>query len=310
MKEGMEGLKQEIKDYAIRSGFVGCGIAKVENFIEYSRALDNLIKNYPETEPLYKPMYSRAIVKERFPWANSIIVCIRYYGKYKIPQQVNGYIARNYLFDSRIPQSPDYLMVKNFTQWLKNRGLKVRKGGVPDRLAAYKAGLVSIGKNTFAYAGRYGSWINIITYLVDADIEPDKPSYNSPCPDNCTRCIDACPTGAIVKPYTVRMDRCIAYLTYGAPLPLKYELEKKMGRWIYGCDICQEVCPLNKNTWEGREKLSYLEDVVRFLTPEALVRMDVETYKNIVHPLFYYIPQEDIERWHKNAERVLELYSP
>ena len=306
----MGGLKQEIKEYAIRGGFAGCGIARVEDFPEYRKALDNLIKNYPETEPLYNPMYNRAIIKKRFPWANSIIVCIRYYGKYEIPQQVKGHIARNYLFDCRVPQSPDYLMVKNFTQWLKDKGMKVRKGGVPDRLVAYKAGLVSTGKNTFAYAGRYGSWINIITYLVDTELEPDIPGERYICPPDCTRCIDACPTGAIVKPYTVRMDRCIAYLTYGAPLPVREELERKMGNWIYGCDICQEVCPLNRSAWEGREKLSYLEDIADLLTPEALARMDKETYKNVVHPLFYYIPQEDIERWHKNAERVLELYSP
>ena len=198
-------------------------------------------------------------------------------------------------------------MVKDFADWLRNKGMKVRKGGVPDRLVAYKAGLVSVGKNSFAYAGRYGSWINIITYLVDAEIEPDVPAVGSPCPPDCTRCMDACPTGAIVRPYAVRMDRCISYLTYGAPLPINEKLEGKMGRWIYGCDTCQEVCPLNKDAWEGKEELPYLEEIAELLTPESLARMDMETYRDIVHPLFYYIPPDDVERWHKNAERVLRL---
>lgn len=302
-------LEKEIKEYAEKNGFVGCGILRVENFFEYRDALDNLINEFPETEPLYKPMYNRALIKERFPWAKSIIVCLRYYGKYQIPEQLKGYIARNYLFDCRVPQNPDYPIVKTFTEWLRSKGMKVRKGGVPDRLAAYKAGLVSIGKNSFAYAGRYGSWINIITYLVDAEIESDNNPFNSPCTSECKKCIDACPTGAIVKPYVVRMDRCIAYLTYGAPLPLKKEIEEKMGRWIYGCDICQEVCPLNQGKWEGKEKLPYLEEITELLTPKALVCMDMKTYKEIIYPLFYYIPSDNIERWHRNAERALKLLS-
>ncbi|MGI6595708.1 MAG: epoxyqueuosine reductase [Candidatus Ratteibacteria bacterium] len=302
-------LKTEIKEYAVKNGFVSCGVARVDDFPEYKAALDKLINNFPETESLYSLMYNRTLLKERFPWAKSIVVCLRDYGKYHIPLQAKGHIARNYLFDSRVPQSPDYLMVKNFSEWLKNKGLKIRKGGVPDRLVAYKTGLVSIGKNSFAYAKRCGSWINIVTYLVGAELEPDTPVVKSPCPPGCTKCIDACPTGAIVKPYTVRMDRCIAYLTYGAPLPINNKLEEKMGNWIYGCDICQEVCPLNKNSITEKEKIDYLEAIAHLLTPAALARMDKKTYQEILHPLFYYISPDNIDRWHRNADRVLKLSS-
>lgn len=301
----MDRLKEEIKEYAIKSGFVGCGVTEVDEFPEYRKVLDALIREFPETEALYRPMYNRTLIKERYPWAKSVIVCLRFYGKYHIPQQLKGHIARNYLFDSRVPQNPDHIMAKNFAAYLKGKGMKVRKGGVPDRLAGYKAGLVSIGKNSFAYSERYGSWINLITYIVDAELEQDGPVLESLCPPDCTKCIEACPTGAIVKPYIVRMDRCIAYLTYGAPLPLDENLEKKMGGWIYGCDICQEVCPLNKGKWIEKEKLQYLEEITEFLTPEALADMDMKTYKEIVHPLFYYIPVDDIERWHRNARRAL-----
>ncbi|MDD3726415.1 MAG: 4Fe-4S double cluster binding domain-containing protein [Candidatus Ratteibacteria bacterium] len=303
----MEKLKKEIIEYAIKSGFVGCGVVGIDDFPEYKNALDALIKNFPEAEPLYRPMYNRTLIKERVPWARSVIVCLRYYRKYHIPAQVRGYIARNYLFDCRVPQSPEYLMVKGFADYLREKGMRVRKGGVPDRLVAYRAGLVSIGKNSFAYAGKYGSWINIITYLVDAELEPDVAVATSPCPPDCRICMDACPTGAIVRPYTVRMDRCIAYLTYSAPLPIDEKLEGKMGRWVYGCDICQEVCPLNKDTWEGKEKLLYLEEIAHLLTPDALIKMDMKIYQDIVYPLFSYIPLGDIERWHRNAERVMRL---
>ncbi len=124
---------------------------------------------------------------------------------------------------------------------------------------------------------------------MDADLEPDVPVIKSPCPPGCTKCIDACPTSAIIKPYTIRMDRCISYLTYGASLPIEHNLEEKMGSWIYGCDICQEVCPLNKNSWTGKEKIDYLEAVAHLLVPASLAEMDIKTYQNIIQPLFYYI---------------------
>ncbi len=298
-------LKEKIKEYARRCGFAACGITAADGFPEYPAALDRLVKEFPETEKLYSPMYGRAGLKERFPWARSIIVCVRSYGKYKIPQEAKGHIGRNYLFDCRVPENPDYRMVKDFSQWLKDAGMKVRKGGVPDRLAAQRAGVASIGKNNFAYAAGFGSWINVVTWTVDAEIEPDRPSEGSPCPPGCRKCIEACPAGALVRPYTMRMDRCIAYLTYQAPLPLDGQLEKKMGGWVYGCDACQEACPLNNGAWKEKESLPYLEKISCLLTPQALSVMDEKTYREIVHPLFYYIPEEDIERWHANAKRAL-----
>jgi len=302
----MENSENRIKEYAFKSGFAACGITDAEDFPEYSAALDNLAKKFPEAGPLYGTMYKRALIRERFPWAKSVIVCIRRYGKYRIPDGVRGHIGLNYLFDCRVPENPDYAMLKNFRGFLKSAGMKVRKGGVPDRAAAVRSGAASIGKNTFAYTGACGSWINTVTYVVDAQLEPDNPSFPpSPCPPDCTKCIDACPTGALVKPYTMRMDRCIAYLTYAAPLPLKKELERKMGGWIYGCDVCQQACPLNKSAWEEKESLPHLEKISGLLTLQALSAMDMQTYREIIHPLFNYIPVEDIARWHANAKRAL-----
>lgn len=298
-------LKERIKEQAGQLGFSACGITTADDFPEYSAALNNLIKEFPETEPLYTPMYRRGRIKERFPWAGSIIVCIRGYGRYRIPPEVRGHIGRNYLFDCRVPENPDYQMIKNFTQWLRECGMKVRKGGVPDRLAAQRAGVGSMGRNNFVYTGNTGSWINIISYIVDVEIEPDEPSTLLQCPQGCNRCVESCPTGALVKPYTMRMDRCIAYLTYQAPLPLDRGLESRMGAWVYGCDVCQESCPLNKDVWKEEQGLPYLEKISPFLTPEALGSMDEETYRKKVHPLFYYIKEEDIERWHKNAGRAI-----
>ncbi len=298
---------QEIKQYAKESGFISCGITSADDFPEYSTALDRLISIFPETASLYRPMDKRAWVKKNTPWAKSIIVCIRGYGKYKIPEGIKGYIGRNYLFDSRVPQNPDFLMIKNFTTWLKNTGLRVKKGRLPDRLSATRAGVANIGKNNFAYTKTAGSWINIATYMVDAQLETDKPLLSSACPEGCDLCIRACPTGALSRPYLMRMDRCVAFLTYGTPVSVSDELSRKMGPWIYGCDACQEVCPLNTDKWKETISLSHLDELSEILTPLGLSEMDDRTYRQRIHPLFPYISIDNLERWHNNAKRALRV---
>lgn len=297
---------KDIKEYAVSCGFTACGITAAGDFPEYSKALDDIVRTFPETGHLYRPMYRRAHLQKNFPWAKSIVVCIRNYGKYKLPAGIIGHIGRNYLCDSRVPENPDYFMIKRFTAFLKDAGMKVRKGGVPDRLAAAKAGVAQIGRNNFAYAESCGSWLNIATYIVDAELDYDKPSLGSPCPDGCDLCIGACPTGALSSPYMMRMDYCIAFLTYGAPLPINPGLAANMGRWIYGCDACQDACPLNRDKWQEKEELPHLNKISELLVPEALSSMDIDTYKNIVYPMFQYISADNIERWHNNAKRALK----
>ena len=118
--------------------------------------------------------------------------------------------------------------------------------------------------------------------------------------------MDACPTGALVEPFVMRMDRCVAYLTYHAPEPIAPELWNRMGTWIYGCDACQEVCPLNKGRWESIEGAPWLDKAALHLSPEALAGMSEKTYREIVHPLFWYISLDDIKRWHRNAARAVK----
>jgi epoxyqueuosine reductase len=148
--------------------------------------------------------------------------------------------------------------------------------------------------------------MNIESWRVDAELPADRPTVDPPCPEGCRACLDACPTGAIVEPFVLRMDRCVAYLTYDAPEPIPAPLRDRMGGWIYGCDICQEVCPLNRGKWQEREAAPWLEEVAHLLTPEALAGMDEETYRNVVHPLFWYIAPDNLARWHRNARRALD----
>ena len=197
-------------------------------------------------------------------------------------------------------------MPRQMTHALKQLGLKVKRGGVPDRAAAARAGVVAIGRNSFAYSPAFGSWINIETWRVSAALPPGEP-LPSPCPPGCRACQEQCPTGAIEAPFRLRMDRCIAFLTYDdAVTEIAPELWDRMGAWIYGCDVCQQVCPLNEGTWDSRERTPWLDDVADLLTPEALASMELETYRQRIRPLFWYLPDDErgLARWRKNAQRA------
>lgn len=299
-------LAEAVKRLAAGIGYCACGIAPAGPFPEYEKALEERMKRFPETSALYGEMRRRANPAESAPWAKSAVVCVRAYGRYKIPKGLLGRIGRNYLFDSRAKASPEHGWPALMKEGMIKLGLRARKGGLPDRLAASMAGVAAIGKNCFAYSPGFGSWINIETWLVDALLPPDEPAPLAQCPPGCRACMDACPTKALVEPYLMRMDRCVAWLSYASPEPVPEELGRRMGGWIYGCDACQEACPLNKGKWEEREKAPWLEKIALMLNPEGILAMDEHTFKAEIRPLFWYIPENNLARWKRNAQRTIK----
>jgi epoxyqueuosine reductase len=127
----------------------------------------------------------------------------------------------------------------------------VDTGPIVERVVAKYAGIGWIGKNTCIINQKLGSWmfLGVILTSLDLDVDPEKRSL--PAPDRCgtcTRCIEACPTDALIAPYQLDSNKCISYLTIekrGA-LPDDDELREGMGRHVFGCDICQDVCPWNR----------------------------------------------------------------
>ena len=125
----------------------------------------------------------------------------------------------------------------------------VDDGPMLDRAAAARSGLGWFGKNTNILTSSHGSWVFLGQVITDLELEPDPPLKKT-C-GSCVRCIDACPTGAIVAPYVIDNTRCISYQTIENRGPIPQELRPKMLDWIFGCDICQDVCPVNRNTPAG-----------------------------------------------------------
>lgn len=118
----------------------------------------------------------------------------------------------------------------------------VDTGPVLERAYAATAGLGFVGKNTSLIHPRRGSWLFLGEILLDFELDPTPGRARVGC-GTCHRCLDACPTGALVAPYVLDARRCISYLTIELKSPIPRELRSLMGNWIYGCDVCQAVCP-------------------------------------------------------------------
>ena len=122
----------------------------------------------------------------------------------------------------------------------------VDDGPMLDRAAAARSGLGWFGKNTNILTPSHGSWVFLGQVISDLELESDRPLPKT-C-GACVRCIDACPTGAIVEPYVIDNSRCISYLTIENRGPIPRDLRKLLGDWVFGCDICQDICPVNRKS--------------------------------------------------------------
>jgi epoxyqueuosine reductase len=174
--------------------------------------------------------------------------------------------------------------LKALAEWLKTRlqhdyAAYVDTGAVLERSHAQQAGLGFIGKNTMLIHPRRGSQFFIGEILTTAEIEPDAPHRETMC-GGCTRCLNACPTDAFPQPYVLDARRCISYHTIENKGSIPVELRANFGNWVYGCDVCQEVCPFQRFATITSESAFLQPDLDRIAPPLAeLLTMDKEGFE-------------------------------
>jgi epoxyqueuosine reductase len=241
----------QIKEKALELGFHGVGIASVDSQDSAVSHLKSWLERGYQADMDWMTNPKRQDIKTLWPEVRSLIcLALNYY----TPQQHSQ--EQNHGKISRYAWGRDYHKVlskklKALSQWLESQGEQIQTryyvdtGPVQDKVWAQRAGIGWIAKNGNLITRNYGSWVFLGEILTNLPLEPDRP-HSAHC-GTCSRCLSACPTQAIVSPYVVDANRCIAYHTIeNRAVTLPTEIAKNLQGWVAGCDICQDVCPWNQ----------------------------------------------------------------
>jgi epoxyqueuosine reductase len=256
-------VESVVKRAAQQAGFELAGIApaadssELQTFPEWIAAGHAGEMNYMEARDEGGDL-KRGSLSRVAPWARSVIVCsINYNTDHPYSTEVKdpsrGWISRyawsredyhesvlrrlqkvEAAVHEAVEESEPHLITRSY----------VDTGPVVERVFAKYAGVGWIGKNTCIINQKIGSWLFLGVILTSLELTPDAPA-----PDRCgtcTRCVEACPTDAIIAPYRLDSNRCISYLTIEKRGSIPEEMRAGMGPHIFGCDICQDVCPWNR----------------------------------------------------------------
>ena len=273
-------LSAWIKKAASDAGFDLSGIAPVQEFQELTY-FPEWIAAGRAGEMKYLESRNdagdlrRASLRSAFPWARSVVVCAINYNtahpySTEVSDPARGWISR-YAWSREDYHDSVLRRLRELEAKLKEScgtsnetPVEMRSyvdtGPVVERVYAKYAGVGWLGKNTCLINQKAGSWLFLGVIVTSLELTPDLPA-----PDRCgtcTRCIDACPTHALVAPYELDSNKCISYLTIEKRGTIPEELRDGMGRQVFGCDICQDVCPWNRKApstdkpeFESREEL-------------------------------------------------------
>ncbi|PSB01657.1 tRNA epoxyqueuosine(34) reductase QueG [Merismopedia glauca CCAP 1448/3] len=277
-----------IKQKALEIGFHKVGIAAID--VSRQNEAANYLQNWLELgyqgdmEWMQNP--KRQDIYLTMPQVSSVIaVALNYYTPH---QRLEG---EEYAKISRYGWGRDYHKImhkklKFLCSWLEDRGEGILTkyyadtGPISDKFWAQQAGLGWVAKNGNLITREYGSWVFLGEVLTNLELTDDTP-HTQHC-GSCTRCLEACPTGAITSPYVVDANRCIAYHTIeNREEKLPEDITPHLSGWVAGCDICQDVCPWNQ----------------RFSQPTNV--REFEPYPENLAPKLIELAEISEEKWHQ-----------
>ena len=278
-------LANQIKERALFEGFNKVGIVGASSLADEGRRLREwLARGYHgEMGWMSRDVEKRINPREIFPQARSVVVvALNYYTPHQHQQNPGtGKVSRYAWGDDY----HDVVKTKlaSLLSWIREQHSEA-EGKIcvdiqptMDKAWAVRAGLGWIGKHSNVITPEHGSWVFIGELLLNLELDHDTEIIEDHC-GTCTLCIDACPTAAITEPYVVDSNKCLSYATIelrASELP--QDVESKLSGWLYGCDICQDVCPWNRfETLTDEERFApregnvnaELRDILE-LTPET-----------------------------------------
>ena len=271
-----------VKQLAHDNGFMYCGISKVQKLDKEASRLENWLNtnNHGEMQYLANHFDKRINPELLLPGAKSIITFLYNYFPDKVQINDTYKIAKYAYGEDYHDVLKDKIHVL-FSQLKSQLGdiegrVFVDSAPVMERVWAEKSGVGWIGKNGLLINKKSGSFYFIGELIIDLECEPDGPIKDY-C-GSCTACIDSCPTDAILPNKTLVANKCISYLTIELKNEIPDEYHGKLNEWIFGCDICQDVCPWNRFSEPHLEKL--------FNPKEEILTMDKKEWNDLNEEMF------------------------
>ena len=249
MMSNAEKYTRLIKEKAEKFGFDGCGISQAAFLEEEAPRLENYLKNnYNGTMSFLENNIDKRLDPRLLVEGAKSVISLKYnyFPQEKIPMAYN---LAKYAYGEDyhdVVKSVLREMVSELLEEIGDFGFRIFVDSAPvmEKAWARKSGLGWIGKNSLLISKKRGSFFVLSEIICDLDLEPDYPTTDH-C-GSCRKCIDACPTGAIVSDKIINGSKCISYLTIELKDEIPSTFEDKLEDWMFGCDICQDVCPWNR----------------------------------------------------------------
>jgi epoxyqueuosine reductase len=275
-----------VKQLAHEIGFQYVGISKAKFLEEEANHLESWLTNNMHGKMHYMANHfdKRLDPTKLVPGAKSVISLLLNYSTDKVQKDLNAPKISKYAFG----KDYHFVIKDKLKELLKNIKEKigdvdgrvfVDSAPVMDKVWAKKSGLGWVGKHSNLINKESGSFFFIAELILDLELTPDGPIKDY-C-GTCTKCIDACPTDAIVEPYVVDGSKCISYLTIELKEAIPVEWKTNMDNWMFGCDICQEVCPWNRFSKNHKEEELKANDDLLNLTSNEWREITEEVFQSI-----------------------------
>lgn len=287
MLNNAKKYSQMIKTEALRLGFMACGISKADFLEEEAPRLENWLSQNHHGEMSYMENHFDKRLDPRLLVEGSKSVISLTLNYFTTHQQVDISAPKI----SKYAYGLDYhTVIKEKLQELMyfinenigevNGRCFVDSAPVMDKVWAQKSGLGWRGKNSNLISKEAGSFFFLAELIIDLELAYDTPFTTDHC-GTCTRCIDACPTDAIVAPYTVDGSKCISYLTIELKNEIPIKFKGKMENWMFGCDICQDLCPWNRFSKQHQEPAFEPALELLQLKKEELIEITEDVFKQV-----------------------------